>query len=162
MRILPHDNDSGAFFVTLLRKKAPVTFAPPHGLEADLTTAAAPPAPAGGDAVEHAQTAELRSANSGAEGSTGDVEDKTVKRMEVFEAQLKGVASTAPTEKTKSDLDVRGVRIGAAQEGEKKIKSKLDETVSRATSAQAKTEYAQTPSRTWRKAVFTNCVRQLR
>jgi len=77
MRILPHDNDSGAFFVTLLCKKAPVTFAPPHGLEADLTTAAAPPAPAGGDAVEHAQTAELRSANSGAEGSTGDVEDKT-------------------------------------------------------------------------------------
>jgi len=41
IRILPHDNDSGAFFVTLLRKKAPVTFALPLDPEAAAEAEAA-------------------------------------------------------------------------------------------------------------------------
>ena len=39
MRILPHDNDSGAFFVTLLRKTADVSFAPPLDLVGDAGAA---------------------------------------------------------------------------------------------------------------------------
>ena len=46
------------------------------------------------------------------------------KRMEIFEAQLKGVAQTAPTEQSKAELDVRGVRINAADTDSK---AKLDE-----------------------------------
>jgi len=57
IRILPHDNDSGAFFVTLLRKKAHVTFAlpidPEAAAEAEAATAAAtgqaPPLTVGAD-----------------------------------------------------------------------------------------------------------------
>jgi len=41
MRILPHDNDTGAFFVTLLRKNAHVSFAAPLDPEAARDAAAA-------------------------------------------------------------------------------------------------------------------------
>jgi hypothetical protein len=50
MRVLPHDNDTGAFFVTLLRKTAPIAFAPTEDAEAesqaDAATAAATAVPA--------------------------------------------------------------------------------------------------------------------
>jgi hypothetical protein len=73
MRILPHDNDSGAFFVTLLRKTAPVSFALPHG--AELNAADAPSAGAGWDAGEQDPTEGMQAANIGVEGSKAHAED---------------------------------------------------------------------------------------
>lgn len=52
--------------------------------------------------------------NTGQDSSSADEAEKAKQRMDTFEAQLKEVRDTAPTEESKKELDLRGVRINAA------------------------------------------------
>ena len=100
IRILPHDNDSGAFFVTLLRKIRHITFAPPLDPEAE-SEAAAVTAPhhtvTAADAAPAGDAQEVQAEGAGSELPKEFVDHCT--RLSRMEARVQKVEPYVPLQR---------------------------------------------------------------
>lgn len=107
IRILPHDNDSGAFFVALLRKTRHITFAPPLDPEAE-SEAAAVTAPhhtvTAADAAPAGDAQEVQAEGGGSELPKQFVDHCT--RLSRMEARVQKVEPYVPLQRMPGGYEV--------------------------------------------------------